>query len=150
MTRFGMITALAIVAAASPLHAGASDPYAYKFVLTPEDGQVDPAINARYTKQLDACQKKAVATPDIADCFEDEFKRQDAALNVAWKAALQRVGPRSSAQLIAAERRWVAARDPFCSKASDQFKGGTIMPIVYSSCRVEETIRRTMWLEKLR
>jgi hypothetical protein len=44
----------------------------------------------------------------------------------------------------------VADRDPFCGKDADGFAEGTIGGIVYLDCRVELTIRRTMWLERLR
>ena len=60
-----------------------------------------------------------------------------------WPAAKRRA-------LIAAQRAWVARRDPFCREAADQYSGGTIMPVIDESCRVEVTIRRTIWLEKLR
>jgi hypothetical protein len=51
--------------------------------------------------------------------------------------------------LLNAQRKWIAARDPFCKAIADGFKGGTIAPVVYSDCRVEQTIRRTIWLEGL-
>jgi uncharacterized protein YecT (DUF1311 family) len=38
----------------------------------------------------------------------------------------------------------------FCKSKAAEFSGGTIAPVVYLDCRVEQTIRRTMWLSALR
>jgi len=135
----------------APLYAAASaNPFAYTLQITPEDGSVPPAIDHRFTKAFAACQQHAETTPDNAQCFVAEFARQDAALNRTWKATLARVPAAEHAPLIQAQRQWVATRDPFCKGQSDQFSGGTIAPVVYVDCRVELTIRRTIWLELLR
>jgi uncharacterized protein YecT (DUF1311 family) len=134
----------------SPLRAEQPDPFLYAMQVTPEDGHRDPAIQRRYTARLAACQKKSEITYRIAACFEAEFGRQDAALNRAWKTALRRVPPQMRSRLLLAQRKWIAARDPFCLADTKSFEGGTIVPIIYSDCRVEVTIRRTMWLETLR
>jgi uncharacterized protein YecT (DUF1311 family) len=154
MTRpsaFALIAA-AIAATATPLgaHAAPADPFAYTLEVTPEEGPVDPAIEGRYTARFEACQKRAVTTLDNSNCFTAEFARQDAALNRAWKAARARLPAAARAPLLAAQRKWVAARDPFCKSQSDAFAGGTIAPVIYVSCRTELTIRRTLWLEGLR
>ena len=130
--------------------AAPADRFAYRLFVTEEQDPVDPAVNARYTRAFAACQDKAQITSENAACFEAEFARQDAALNAAWKGAFARVTGPDHARLLAAQRAWLAGRDPFCRKDSDAFSGGTIAPVIYSSCRVELTIRRTIWLERLR
>ena len=134
---------------ASP-RAAPRDPFAYKMQITPEDGSVDPAIDRRHTTTFAACQRRAVSTPDNANCFEAEFVRQDVVLNRTWKATLDRLPVAEHKPLIEAQRKWVAARDPFCKDRSDEFSGGSIAPIIYVDCRVELTIRRSIWLEHLR
>ena len=136
--------------ATGPAIAGMPDPFAYKFENTPIEGPLNPAVEKRYSPQFKACQEKAVATPDIADCFSLEFSRQDTALNKAWPITRGRLKADRQAALLAAQRKWIAGRDPFCKTVAGGFKGGTIMPIAYADCRVEQTIRRTLWLEKLR
>ena len=130
--------------------AQAAAPFADKMYVTPEEGPVDPVVEGRYTKAFAACQAKAQITRETAQCFEDEFDRQDAHLHEAWKAALLRAPRTSHPALIAAQRRWISKRDPFCKTRSDDYAGGSIVPVIYSSCRVELTIRRTIWLENLR
>jgi uncharacterized protein YecT (DUF1311 family) len=124
-----------------------SDPFEYKLEVTPEEGPVDDVIESRYSKLFADCQERAQVTQENAACFEAEFIRQDAALNKAWKAALGRLPAATHTPLLAAQRKWIAARDPFCR--ADAAGGGTIAPVEYVSCRVELTIRRTIWLEHL-
>ncbi len=130
--------------------ARAIDPFDYKMTVTPEEGPVDPKIDSQYTASFSACQKRAQVTSQNADCFEAEFRRQDAKLNEIWRATLPRFAPKARRSLLEAQRKWIQGRDPFCMKDSDGFSGGTIAPVVYSSCRVELTIRRTIWLKQLR
>jgi uncharacterized protein YecT (DUF1311 family) len=151
----GLITMLGLVAcsataATNAMGANGGDPFTYKLQMTPEEGPLDPAIEQRHTAQLAACQKRAVATYESAACFEAEFVRQDAVLSRVWKAAFHRVPPVQREALLNAQRKWIAERDPFCETVADGFSGGTIEPIVYTDCRVEQTIRRAIWLEKLR
>ena len=123
--------------------------FQYRFVMTPEEGPLDPAIEQRHSREFDQCQARAVSTRDNEACFAAEFARQDEHLNRVWRQTLERIGPRLRAQLVSAQRNWIAKRDPFCGSKADEFRGGTIVPIVYEDCRVEQTIRRTMWLEGL-
>jgi uncharacterized protein YecT (DUF1311 family) len=148
---------LVLLAAALPATLGATaapaqqrDPYAYRLYVTPEDGQTDPAVQGRYTRQFDACQKRAEVTYENANCFEAEFARQDAILNRTWHSVFPRIPVARRTPLLAAQRKWIAARDPFCRRIYDSFGGGTIAPVAYAACRVELTIRRTLWLERLR
>jgi len=118
--------------------------------MTPEQGPIDPAIQHRYSGQWADCQKRARTTYENAACLAAEFSRQDAALNRAWKSAFDRTPSAKRGPLLAAQRKWLAARDPFCRADADGFRGGTIEPIIYVDCRVELTIRRTIWFERLR
>jgi len=105
------------------------------------------SVSTPYTTVYADCQKQAQTTQESAACLQAEFARQDAALNLAWKAALARLPAATHTPLLKAQRKWIAARDPFCQAESDG--GGTIAPVEYVDCRVELTIRRTMWLENL-
>lgn len=140
----------ALVAMAAGTASAASDPYASKLEVTPEEGPVDLAIEGRKTLEYGTCAQGGATTSDAAQCLEAEFARQDKALGLAWKAAFARTKGPKHAALLTAQRQWIARRDPFCRKLSDEYSGGTIAPVIWSSCRVETTIRRTMWLEKLK
>jgi uncharacterized protein YecT (DUF1311 family) len=135
---------------AIPVHAGQPQPFTYEFLTTPVEGPQNPAIDERYTAQWSACQKRAVSTQANEACFAAEFARHDKVLNRTWRTALARIAPQLRGQLVTAQRKWIVERDPFCNSEADRFRGGTIVPVVYLHCRVEETIRRTLWLEQLR
>jgi len=121
----------------------------YRMEMTPEEGPVDPVVAARYTPALKVCQARAATTDDNARCFAAEYGRQDAVLNAAWKRAYGRQPASRKVALLADQRRWIAARDPFCRKVEAGFAGGTIMALIWFDCRAEQAIRRTLWLEQL-
>jgi uncharacterized protein YecT (DUF1311 family) len=121
----------------------------YRMVMTPEEGPVDRTVEARYTAAFHACQDRSVTTDDNAHCYLDESDRQDGRLNATWRTVFAATPPAQREALRAAQRRWIAARDPFCWKVADEFSGGTIMPVIYHNCQAEQAIRRTMWLEGL-
>lgn len=132
---------------ATSIHANPHDRFAYEFEMTPEEGPVDPVVEKRYSADFVSCKERAVSTLANAACLSSEFTRQDAALNRTWRTTLANFDPKLRRALLAAQRRWVAGRDPFCRSKAAEFSGGTIAPIIYVSCRVELTIRRTLWLE---
>lgn len=143
------LVGLALAAISTAQAQAQTDRFSYKLEMTPQQSRVDPEIEKRYTTEFRACEKRAVTTYENAACLETEFARQDAVLNQAWKIAFHRQSTTQRGALLKAQRKWVAERDPFCKTVSDGFRGGTIAPIVYSGCRVEQTIRRTIWLEAL-
>ena len=144
-----MFGALTITLVAAPVRAQERDPFPYKLKMTPEEGRRDPAIEGRYTRQWKACQHRALTTRQNEACFKAEFARQDAALNRSWKAALGRLRPGAHQPLLRAQRKWIAARDSFCKSVADSFDGGSITPVAYLDCEVEQSIRRAIWLENL-
>src|SRR5438270_5935558 len=97
-----------------PVGAKQLDPFPYTFVMTPEEGPIDPKIERRHTVAFNQCQKRAVSTQANEGCFAAEFLRQDNALNHTWHMAFARTPPRLRKTLIAAQRKWVAERDHFC------------------------------------
>jgi uncharacterized protein YecT (DUF1311 family) len=141
-------TGLAPVAATS--HATAIDPYAYIWEVTSEEDSIPLDVDRRFTRAWHRCQDHAVSTRDNVECFNAEFDRQDAALNRTWHVTLRRWPAARHTGLLEAQRAWAARRDTFCREKADEYSGGTIMPIIFVSCQVEVTIRRTIWLEKLR
>jgi uncharacterized protein YecT (DUF1311 family) len=145
-------TAVEPTGRASPVQAvgrNSADRFAYRFQSTPLEEPSDPIIQAHYTADFERCQNRAVATPENAACFEQEFVRQDKELNRVWRNTLSRLPEDLHPQLIAAQRQWASKRDPFCDAESDEIRG-TLAPVVFSSCRAEQTIRRTVWLAALR
>jgi uncharacterized protein YecT (DUF1311 family) len=88
---------------------------------------------------------------ELNQCAATEYGRADAALNAAWgptKAFADGIGV--GAQLLDAQRKWIAFRDAACLAEADQFAGGSIRPLVWYSCLTRLTQRRTEDLLNMR
>lgn len=128
--------------------APAADDFAYRWEKTPEEGPVDPAIARRYSQRFRTCIHAQGATADLLPCYEQEFRRQDAMLQRAWPVAMHRLATSRRPALRAAERQWIARRDPFCERFIGGLRG-SLVSVAYLDCRIELTVRRTIWLEQL-
>lgn len=144
-----MLLALVLAASGVPMGVPA---YSFGPILTLADpAPSHPEIDARYTSPYRRC----LARPDLNtilrdQCNAQEMKRQDARLNAVWAVTFKRLPPARQPALRSAERAWIADRQKHCLLQSKEAEGGTLEAIEYSSCMVDETIRRTIWLEKLR
>lgn len=123
-------------------------------LATPAQAQTQAQIEARYSGDYNRC----MATGDAADgvdsamaaCTDAEIARQDARLNLAYKATLARLTPAQKPALVSSERGWIVRRDNQCDNTAAEFQGGTMAAVVRSGCVLDETIKRTMWLERYR
>ena len=105
------------------------------------------AIAQHYSQTFLICGEEH---PDVGDGFElceaQELVRQRAALARAFQATTARKPGPEKANLQNSERRWSVESAAAChakvaSKAIDD---------TFDGCMINETIRRTIWLEKLR
>ena len=109
----------------------------------------------------DHCIDEARSQPEINACSEEEWRRADAALNVAYREAMARVrandgymftgdgSPAGDVLLRDAQRGWVTQRDQMCQLQVYDMRGGSAQPGAYDHCRAEATRERTAWLEQL-
>lgn len=110
-----------------------------------------PEIDARYSPPYRRCLARDDLNTILHDqCNAQEMKRQDARLNAVWAVVFKRLDPARRPALRSAERTWIADRQKHCLLQSKEAEGGSLEAIEYSSCMVDETIRCTIWLEKLR
>ena len=80
-------------------------------------------------------------------CAAKEYQAVDAALNEAWKPAktfADAIG--RGGALLTAQRAWLAYRDAACEVHASPYEGGSIQPLVYSTCMTELTVQRTRML----
>lgn len=88
---------------------------------------------------------------EMNDCAAADYQRADAALNAAWgpaKSYAESAG--IGAQLLDAQRKWIAFRDAACLAEADLFAGGLIRPLMWFTCLTRLTQRRTEDLVTLR
>ncbi len=120
----------------------------------PAAAQTRPQIDAAYSPEFDHCMKSGDAargvTVGIMDCTGAENILQDARLNQTYRDAMARRDARGKTALRAVQRDWIKRRDATCRNAADAAGGGSASGIVYSSCFLDETIRRTLWLKNRR
>lgn len=96
-------------------------------------------------------------------CSYREYLAADAAMSDAWKAAKTRaregdaslarngIPVRELANLLDAQRKWLAFRDAHCLSIAgprDEFSG-TIWPLIFNGCMNELTETRTSQLHRL-
>jgi uncharacterized protein YecT (DUF1311 family) len=114
--------------------------------------QTTTQINARYSHDYDRCLKTGDAAKGITsammDCIGLEIDRQDARLNQTYKRVMVRLNSAGKTGLRTVQRGWIKQRDSRCSRESDANGGGTLSGIIYASCILHETIKRTIWLER--
>lgn len=92
-------------------------------------------------------------------CAEQDYKAADAALNVAYKAAMKAMkeidsyleGDQKGAAdaLLAAQRDWIPYRDKACTSEGYMVQGGSMQPLIIYECLERLTKARTANLEIL-
>jgi uncharacterized protein YecT (DUF1311 family) len=95
-------------------------------------------------------------------CFYRAYERADAEMNAQWKltaAALKQADrdldrtydkdPGYFDTLLAAQRAWITYRDQHCLGESFEARGGSMSPMLNSTCRITLTQERTRQLKAL-
>lgn len=102
------------------------------------------------------------AQQEMNRCAALDFQRADAALNAQWRltqAAMQEMDrnsgpptdgrPTHAAQLLAAQRAWIAFRDAHCTSVGFEMRGGSAEPLLVAGCKTRLTRERTQQLKEL-
>ncbi len=90
-------------------------------------------------------------------CAAERFRAADRELNAAWGMAAHVAKDRDAefgspdepsyfAILLEAQRAWLLFRDAHCKVEADRYRGGSIRPLIYSSCKEGLTRQRTQQL----
>ncbi|MES2444928.1 MAG: lysozyme inhibitor LprI family protein [Pseudomonadota bacterium] len=105
-------------------------------------------IERRYSPGYLACRnRRGVA---LGECNTAELKIQDDRLNRIWVRVMTGLPDARRRALRLLERKWIRERDRACAAlanpdAAVEWKSGD-----RTACLVHATIRRTMWLERVR
>jgi uncharacterized protein YecT (DUF1311 family) len=97
---------------------------------------------------------------DMNQCAAEDYRKADAAMNAQWaetRAAMlawDKASPPSgdngaAKRLLASQRAWLAYRDAACDVEGYSAEGGSMQPLMISSCLAELTKRRTEELKSL-
>ena len=102
----------------------------------------------------------AMTQVDMNQCAAEDYRKADAAMNAQWaetRAAMlawDKATPPSddngaAKRLLASQRAWLAFRDAACDVEGYSVEGGSMQPLVISSCLAALTTRRTEELKSL-
>lgn len=80
-------------------------------------------------------------------CAGKEYKAADATLNRVYQQLVAKLDSEEKAQLKEAQTAWIKYRDANCAFVGDQYKGGSIRPMIYGLCLADVTQNRTVELK---
>jgi len=87
-----------------------------------------PAFGKGLSKQYGSCMDAASSNAQMHDCVDVETKRQDAALNQNYQAAMKALSPARKQAMLSAQRAWLAYRKAETDFTADP-DGGTAAPL---------------------
>ena len=76
-------------------------------------------------------------------CADKEFKAADAALNRAYNQLSAKLDEGERARLKEVELAWLKYRDAECEFEASFYEGGSMQPLIYSTCLTHVTKTRT-------
>ncbi len=76
-------------------------------------------------------------------CAGKEYKTADTTLNRVYQQLVAMLDAEEKAQLKEAQTAWIKYRDANCDFVGDQYKGGSIRPMIYGLCLADVTRSRT-------
>ena len=76
-------------------------------------------------------------------CAGKEYKAADATLNRVYQQLVAMLESAEKDQLKEAQIAWIKYRDANCDFVGDQYKGGSIRPMIYGLCLADVTRNRT-------
>jgi uncharacterized protein YecT (DUF1311 family) len=71
-----------------------------------------------------------------------DFVRADAELNKVYKQLIKILDGKEKQLLIKAQKDWLKFRDSHCEFEAEQYEGGSIQPLIYSTCLTDCTKNR--------
>lgn len=104
------------------------------FALAQERKQKDPCVDAQSQAEMNIC-------------WGNEYKAADARLNQVYRQFVAKLDDEEKAQLRNAQTAWLKYRDANCEFVADQYKGGSIRPMIAAICLADVTDNRTTELK---
>ena len=75
-------------------------------------------------------------------CWGKEYKAADAQLNKTYQLFMSKLDESEKAQLKNAQVAWLKYRDANCEFVADQYKGGSMRPMIAAICLADVTKAR--------
>jgi len=91
--------------------------------------------------------ENAQSQAEMNMCWGNEYKKADAQLNKTYQELTAMLDDEDKAELKTAETAWLKYRDAHCQFVSDQYRGGSIRPMIEAICLADVTGNRTTELK---
>src|SRR5256885_12713525 len=101
---------------------------------------------AQEQKKPEPCAD-AQTQAEMTICWDKEYKTADARLNETYRQFTSKLDDEEKAQLKNAQLAWLKYRDANCDFVADQYKGGTMRPMIAAICLADVTNNRTTELK---
>ena len=105
------------------------------------------SVSAQKQKKPDPCANPQTQT-EMTQCAAEAYKAADKVLNQVYQQLVAKLDDEEKAQLKEAQTAWLKYRDTNCDFVADQYKGGTMRPMIYAGCLAEVTKNRTSELRE--
>jgi len=105
------------------------------------------SISVSGQKQKPKPCEDAQTQADMNICWGNEYKKADAALNKTYLQLVAMLDEEQKLQLKTAETAWLKYRDTHCEFVADQYKGGSIRPMIAAICLADVTNNRATELK---
>ena len=79
----------------------------------------------------------------MTQCARRDYQTADALLNQAYRRLAAMLDDEKKTQLKEAQTAWLKYRDSNCEFVADEFKGGSMRPMIYADCLGDMTKKRT-------
>jgi len=92
-------------------------------------------------KRSDPCANP-LSQFEMNQCAGKAFRAADATMNQVYRNLVSLLDEAEKPQLKEAQTAWLKYRDTNCDFVADQYKGGSIRPLILASCLADMTKRR--------
>lgn len=103
------------------------------------------SVSGQQKKKPDPCANPQTQF-EMNQCAGKDYQAADAALNQVYQKLVAMLDDEQKAQLKEAENAWLKYRDAHCDFVADQYKGGSIRPMIAALCLADVTKNRTVEL----
>lgn len=102
----------------------------------------NPDLYGQGKKKVDPCANAQTQT-EMTICAGKEYKAAEVVLNQVYRQLVAMLDEEEKSQLKEAQTSWLKYRDTNCEFVADQYKGGSIRPMILGYCLAEMTSNRT-------
>ncbi len=118
-------------------------------IFKPQHIQMKKTITTIFILLLSSAFVYCQTQADMNIEASNTFKKADKELNKIYTALFNKLDASEKKALSAAEKAWITFRDLECKFECKENEGGSIYPLVYSTCLTSLTEKRTAELKEL-